>query len=920
MLTKKLIDDSDNSKLELLLTVLAIPNNKTILELLDERGFNRGEVIKKENKKLKILIENFLEKPTDLNLDIITNSVGNERVLIKFTMTDGDEKYLTYSTQTVENFASLIEDILITEEETIQVSDGFIDFTINNVSNVEVFDVPDVINQDGGFFPYINIGKDLSRYQIYKTIPDKIEHCLIYSLELLGINTDAIKPYMRANIKKRDLKNICKILNINIDLAYYDKNNKMRRSKYGKGKKVNLALFKGHYFVHEKRNLLKIRKMFDDGKFISSQEIVSKVKYGGEVNSLKYIDSEQQLYKRDMHIHQNTKIIDGDLETIVCEGKHKLLLSGYRYHDKTTIINNEDYKKTLDSIIKLGGKKFIIYYHNLKYDWNIIFKDIECITSICEKDGVLYNAKIWYKGCNFEFRDFYKMLAFPLSKIPKLLKLGIEKKEYINYEIYTTENRKLRTIPIPDFSKEALNDEIVKKYIVDGRYRHMDHYKYYLNYDCKVLQAARLKLREALLEATKLDLHNFLTISSLADYYMYKEGVYENIYEVKGGLREFIMKCVIGGRVCTKDNKKWNLTVPLNDYDACSLYPSAMKEKAYPAGKAIIMTEIKNYQYYCCKIKVISTGKNQQIPFMTYKDGQKRIYSNEMDGKILYVDKYTLEDYCEFHEMKYEFIEGVYWNETNNKIQKVIQHLYDERLKYKKTNQALQMSLKLLMNSSYGKTILKESKYKVKVVKNLEKYVSKNYNQLVEAKKYGKNYLLKTLNNKYEHYNRAHIGCSILSISKRIMNQVMGLANDNDIEIYYQDTDSMHIVDSKVEKLETLFKEKYDRELKGGKMGQFHCDFDFPGKNLRTKKSIILGKKAYFDLVINDEGQEFNHCRLKGVNKAALSEYKDKEVLYSSLYHGTEINFDLLYDGAVSFDFNNGIITRDKFERNVKFL
>jgi hypothetical protein len=38
-----------------------------------------------------------------------------------------------------------------------------------------------------------------------------------------------------------------------------------------------------------------------------------------------------------------------------------------------------------------------------------------------------------------------------------------------------------------------------------------------------------------------------------------------------------------------------------------------------------------------------------------------------------------------------------------------------------------------------------------------------------------------------------YIGAFILSMSKRIMSEVMCLAEDNGIEIYYQDTDSMHI-------------------------------------------------------------------------------------------------------------------------------
>ena len=932
MLTKKLIDNSTDAELELLLTVFKIPNKINILELLDKRGFNQGGVEQIPKKNIARLVRRFLINPTDNKLDRITKSVGKERVLIKFTLTNGEEKFLTYSQSTIDNFTTLIEDLVIQPKETFEVSDNFRDFEVNQIAKVEAFDIPDTINQDGGFFPFINKSdEDLSRYQIYKHVPPVIEHCLIHSLESLGIDPTAIKPYVTANIKKRDLKKICEILNINIVLSYYDKNDKMRKSKYGKGKEVQLALYKGHYFIHENRNLFEIRNLFNDGKFERNIELVKKVKYNHTIDSLDYIEDEQQLFVMKDRKISEAKIIAADLETIVCEGKHKLLLSGYRYNNKTHIINRDNYVKTLDSIIKkVGGDSYIIYYHNLKYDWNIMFKDIDNIISICEKDGVLYSAKIMYNKCKFEFRDFYKMLSFPLSKIPKMLKLCDTKKEFIKYTLYTTENRRLRSIEIneKDLPDGAFEDETVMKYItkIDGiyKYRHMDHYRYYLDYDCKVLMSAMDKLQEALYEATGLNMYNYLTISSLADHYMYKSGVYKDVYEMKGGLREFVMKCVIGGRVCTKDNKKWKITIPLTDYDARSLYPSAMKRFPYATGRAKIIDEFSNVfensPYYCCKIKVVSSSKNQQIPFMTYKDEKgKRIYTNNMDGRIIFVDKYTLEDYIEYHGMEYEFIEGVYWSSTNNIINDVIQKLYDERAKYRYTNQALQMSLKLLMNSSYGKTILKESKYKIRVVKDLMKYVSKNYNQIIQAKKYGKNYAIKILNDRYEHWNRAHIGCGILSGSKRIMNEVMGLANDNNLKIYYQDTDSMHIGVKDLKILRKLYKEKFNKELTGKQMGQFHCDFDFPGEKLRTKLSIILGKKAYYDRVINDEGQEFDHCRLKGVNKSALREYPNKELLYTSLLCGSTINFDLLYDGGVSFEFNDGILTRESFERNVSF-
>jgi hypothetical protein len=75
-----------------------------------------------------------------------------------------------------------------------------------------------------------------------------------------------------------------------------------------------------------------------------------------------------------------------------------------------------------------------------------------------------------------------------------------------------------------------------------------------------------------------------------------------------------------------------------------------------------------------------------------------------------------------------------------------------------------------------------------------------------------------------KHFNLAHFGVNVLSMSKRIMNEVFCLAEDNGIEMFYQDTDSCHMLFDDVSRLTELFKGKYGRELIGKNLGQFHSD------------------------------------------------------------------------------------------------
>ena len=100
-----------------------------------------------------------------------------------------------------------------------------------------------------------------------------------------------------------------------------------------------------------------------------------------------------------------------------------------------------------------------------------------------------------------------------------------------------------------------------------------------------------------------------------------------------------------------------------------------------------------------------------------------------------------------------------------------------------------------------------------------------------------------------EHFNNVHIGSSILSYSKRIMSRVMCLAEDLNLNIYYTDTDSIHIDYDDVNILQKAYNKKYNTELIGKNIGQFHIDFDDKLQGVKcidvhSDYLIALGKKC----------------------------------------------------------------------------
>ena len=100
-----------------------------------------------------------------------------------------------------------------------------------------------------------------------------------------------------------------------------------------------------------------------------------------------------------------------------------------------------------------------------------------------------------------------------------------------------------------------------------------------------------------------------------------------------------------------------------------------------------------------------------------------------------------------------------------------------------------------------------------------------------------------------KHFNNSLLGIQVLSMSKHIMNGVMCFAFDIGCHIYIQDTNSMHI---EVDDLPTLIeasKNKYNRELIGTDLGQFHSDFSTINSNNEIPKVSDCKQSQATDVV-----------------------------------------------------------------------
>ena len=124
-----------------------------------------------------------------------------------------------------------------------------------------------------------------------------------------------------------------------------------------------------------------------------------------------------------------------------------------------------------------------------------------------------------------------------------------------------------------------------------------------------------------------------------------------------------------------------------------------------------------------------------------------------MDNGIIYIDKVGLEELITYHEAEFEIIDGYYYNEgRNNTINHVIKDSYGLRKKLNQEHNPAQVIIKLLMNSMYGKTIIKPVETDTVVKDNrdeFEKYISYNYNYTGSVIEINVSFCIKKLNQSY---------------------------------------------------------------------------------------------------------------------------------------------------------------------------
>ncbi len=384
------------------------------------------------------------------------------------------------------------------------------------------------------------------------------------------------------------------------------------------------------------------------------------------------------------------------------------------------------------------------------------------ISKLLKKGSKVLSAECVYEGKKITFKDTLSILNCKLSELPQRFGLECGKKEVFPYKYYTLD-RLASNIGIiseagvydnwneeqyAEFTKNI--DELNCRTGSDT----FDMYKYaefYCMQDVNILRCGFNKfVNEMRRPPFNIDVFNELTISGIA-YHMFRDQVFSknnNLYELSGHVQHFVRRSVHGGRCMTAFNKKWHTICKLCDFDAVSLYPSAIARLYTVEGKPKViqpdglnMEFLKKQTAYAVEIRITKVHKHYAFPLIVYKDENDLNVNRDTKVPVTtVVNDIELEDLINFQQIEFEIIRGYYWDGAKDyRIQDFIKMIFEKRLEYKAQSNPLQELFKLIMNSCYGKTIQKPVKYDLRIIDGepgditYDDYYRKHYYSIVET-------------------------------------------------------------------------------------------------------------------------------------------------------------------------------------------
>ncbi|EAX83235.1 hypothetical protein TVAG_570730 [Trichomonas vaginalis G3] len=234
--------------------------------------------------------------------------------------------------------------------------------------------------------------------------------------------------------------------------------------------------------------------------------------------------------------------------------------------------------------------KSLIYFHNLSYDINFILRHLTEIsgTPIIKGSRTMQITGI-YKGKAIIIKDSYTVINKKLKLFPEMFHLQTGPKEVFPYQYYSSsllvnDNRTDVISEACKFVKDIetfmKNIDLIENCRIDENHFDLEKYSsFYCKQDVRILREGFVKFRNDILKEFDLNVYDYVSMCSIANK-LFENRVYfpnGNLYDLSNKPREFISRCIQGGRCMMSDNMKQKSEKKLiADFDAVSLYPSAI--------------------------------------------------------------------------------------------------------------------------------------------------------------------------------------------------------------------------------------------------------------------------------------------------------------------------------------------------------
>lgn len=408
-------------------------------------------------------------------------------------------------------------------------------------------------------------------------------------------------------------------------------------------------------------------------------------------------------------------------------------------------------------------------------------------------------------------------------------------------------------------------------------------------------------------------------------------------------VRELYDKVKQGGVLDDKE-RQFMFDHTIQDFDARSLYPTAMSRSFIPLGcpkffkcpagttEELLKTEpLPDDAFYV--IRNVKYDKQLAMPCNCWKQEKPEPrcrWTNEVPSEVQLVRKQTdLLTMIEVQGAHFEILGGCKWTRGKcTKIQEMMKKLYDfRRLNHSGGfDHPIQEIAKLLMNSYYGKNVTKMREFEERLfplhpwMKQhdgtfkqvngfgvIQNFIKNNFRKIVGFRLLGGIMSLKLRTDDEGKYD-ACFGCEVLAGSRALICRVSAAIEEITKQPpLYTDTDSLHVFGWQIGAIADWFQSKFGIPMIGGELGQFHPDFEPQGfkpgeKFLGSVFFCGVGKKMYIDEVFGDQGSTYFHKRAKGIRAEWLS--KDE---YIQLHGGAVLEKDCDECGGVNIRPKNGV-------------